>query len=86
MKILFNPGIGLQNVFAVQNKAATNPVNAGIIKPIEDKVTFTGNIETHKINVDPKMAEFVANSLSTSTSGHRATYGSDKFNPDIVEL
>ena len=41
MKILFNPGIGLQNVFAVQNKAATNPVNAGIIKPIEDKVTFT---------------------------------------------
>ena len=86
MKIFFNPGIGSQRVFGVQNAKTSNPVKSQIIEPIEDSITFSGNIETHKINVDVDTAEFVANSLSTSTSGHRATYGSDKFNPDIVQL
>lgn len=86
MKILFNPDFGIRNVFSMQNSTAAKPITNSIIEPIEDKVTFTGNIENHKINVDPKTAEFVANSLSTSTSGHRAKYGSDKFNPEIVEL
>ncbi len=87
MKILFNSDVGVRNVFGVQNvKNSTNPNYSRIIEPIEDRVSFTGNIETHKINVDVDTAEFVANSLSTSTSGHRAKYGSDKFNPEIVQL
>lgn len=51
-----------------------------------DNVTFKGEYVKKPINVDLETAKFVANSLSTSTSGHRAVYGSDKFNKDIVEL
>lgn len=38
------------------------------------------------INVDLETAKYVANSLSTSTSGHRATWMSEKLNPEIVKL
>ncbi len=52
----------------------------------QDSVTFKGNYSTKDINVDVDTAEIVANSLSTSTSGHRAVYGSKLFTPDVVEL
>lgn len=51
-----------------------------------DSVSFSGQYVEKPVNVDLETAKFVANSLSTSTSGHRAVYGSDKFNKDIVEL
>lgn len=51
-----------------------------------DSVSFSARYISKPVNVDVETAEFVANSLSTSTSGHRAPYGSDKFNPDVVEL
>ncbi len=87
MRILFNLDAGVRNSFAVRNmKTANNPINCKAVNPIQDKISFTGNIKTHKIDVDVDTAEFVANSLSTSTSGHRAVYNSETFNPKVVEL
>ncbi|MDD3237576.1 MAG: hypothetical protein PHV37_05705 [Candidatus Gastranaerophilales bacterium] len=51
-----------------------------------DQVSFSGNYQVKPVNVDIDTAEFVANSLSTSTSGHRAPYGSEKFSKDVVQL
>ena len=51
-----------------------------------DKVSFSGNLKAYPVKVDVDTAEFVANSLSTSTSGHRATYGSEVFNKEVVQL
>lgn len=87
MKVMFDAGFGAGRVFAPQDLNADNRVfyKRSFISPV-DAVSFSGNIETHKINVDTSTAEFVANSLSTSTSGHRAPYGSKTFNPEVVEL
>lgn len=38
------------------------------------------------VNVSLDIAKEVANSLSTSTSGHRAIYNSETFTPDVVRL
>ncbi len=52
-----------------------------------DSVTFSGNTLTKQpLNIDIETAEFVANSLSTSTSGHRATYGTKTFDKNVVTL
>ena len=87
MKVMFDAGFGAGRVFAPQDLNADNRVfyKRSFISPV-DAVSFSGNIEAHKINVDTPTAEFVANSLSTSTSGHRAPYGSKTFNPEVVEL
>ncbi len=63
-----------------------NYFNYVSLKPGMDRVSFSGNIKPYPINVDVETAEFVANSLSTSTSGHRAVYGSKVFNRDVVQL
>lgn len=86
MKISFDAGFGAGKVLSLQNQMQNKKSDFAVSKPVFDSVSFSGNIETHKINVDPETARFVANSLSTSTSGHRAPYGSDTFNPDIVQL
>ena len=65
-----------------QNISVSNPFMNGKI----DSVDFSGNYAIKPVNVDLEMAKHVANSLSTSTSGHRAKYGSKEFNKDIVEL
>ena len=39
-----------------------------------------------KIQVSEEKAKEIGDSLSTSTSGHRAVYGGENFNPGIVEL
>ncbi len=51
-----------------------------------DSISFKGSYSDKKINVDIEKAEKIANSLSTSTSGHRAVYGTEDFNADTVEL
>lgn len=56
------------------------------LMPAADKVSFSGRYKTTPVNVSVDNAEFVANSLSTSTSGHRATYGSEIFNKEVVQL
>ena len=77
------------NLLASKNIGAINAsanLNFISLAPIQDKVSFKGNIESKPINVDVDRAEIIANSLSTSTSGHRAPYGSELFNKDTVEL
>ncbi len=86
MKVLFNSSFNAQNIFRMKNFAMGANFNENLIQPIEDKVVFTGNVETHKINVDKDTAEFVANSLLSSESGYMAKYPSDKFNAEVVEL
>lgn len=55
--------------------------------PIQaDSVSFSAKPKTQKLNVDMETATHVAKALSTSTSGYRAEYGTDKFNKDIVEV
>lgn len=84
MKIAFNT----YSVVAPKGVHQAEKTNKVMSNPImqNDMVSFTGNVVPKKVNVDKATAEFVANSLSTSTSGHRAVYGSDKFNPAVVEL
>ena len=73
MKITFDASKGACRVFAPQDLNADSRIfhtrKNNYITPV-DSVSFSGNIETHKVNVDEKTAEFVANRLSTSTSGH----------------
>ncbi len=86
MKITFNSDlrIGRANAYEKIQIARENRIFA--TNPVQDTVSFSGNIKTQKINVDKETAEFVANSLSTSTSGHRAVYGSKTFSPEVVKL
>lgn len=86
MKITFDAGIGVGKTSAPAKIYGRNNQSAVFFNPIKDSVSFSGNIETNEVNVDLETARFVANSLSTSTSGHRAVYGSKVFNPDVVEL
>jgi len=57
-----------------------------------DSVSFSGNTgnkenrTTREMIIDPDVAKTVANSLSTSTSGHRAKYNTTYFNKDTVRL
>ena len=76
-------------IFAVQNLNSNNKVNNFMSTPLmgADSVNFKGDKPVVKdVNVDYETAKFVANSLSTSTSGHRAPYMGDKFTPEIVRL
>lgn len=54
-------------------------------QPVGDSVSFAGK-SVSQIKVSLEKAKFVANSLSTSTSGHRAPYLSENFTKDIVKL
>ncbi len=86
MRISFDAGLNLGKTQApksIQNFTASAPA---AFNPVYDSVSFSGNIEKNEVKVDVDTAKFVANSLSTSTSGHRAVYGSKTFNPEIVEL
>ncbi len=85
MKITFDTNFGIGKVSALNNNKMRN---VSMINPMlaNDSVSFSGNIQAHKVDVDLETAKFVANSLSTSTSGHRAVYGSKHFNPEVVEL
>lgn len=56
-----------------------------------DSVSFSGNAKkgdntTREMKIDKDVAKTVANSLSTSTSGHRAKYNTTYFNKDTVRL
>lgn len=84
MKISFGADFGIGRVSGLQMQTKTNAYTNPILQ--SDSVSFSGNKETKKVNVDYETAKFVANSLSTSTSGHRAVYGSKTFNPEVVEL
>ena len=83
MKVLLNADFNIGKIGVVKNTRTNNIFTS---TAIQDTVSFSGNIKTHELNVDKETAAFVANSLSTSTSGHRATYGSKTFNKDVVKL
>ena len=85
MKINFQSVLNLSKPSMLKNDTKVNYTPNVAFAPIKDSVSFSAR-GVREINVDEKTAEIVANSLSTSTSGHRATYGSDLFNKDIVEL
>ena len=86
MKITFNAGLNVGKPSALKNREQFSRTNFSVSNPIQDSISFSGNIEKNDVNVDIDTAKFVANSLSTSTSGHRAVYGSKTFNPAVVEL
>ena len=67
-------------------KPQLNNFNYISVNQVKDRVSFTGNYKINPVNVDLEKAEYVTNSLSTSTSGHRAVYGSEDFNKEIVQL
>ena len=76
--------------FGQKSKVQSNRSNVNYLKNTGvDTVSFGAtriNDVYRKANVDMDTAMFVANSLSTSTSGHRAPYMSKYFTPDIVKL
>lgn len=51
-----------------------------------DTVSFSSNVRYNYINCNKKAAQDAIDSLSTSTAGHRAKYGTKFFNEDIIEL
>ncbi len=67
--------------FSKNNKVYSNP-----IEPAQDTVSFAGKINKNVVKTGIETAKTVANSLSTSTSGHRAPYNSELFNKEIVSL
>lgn len=74
---------GVQHIQSISNNR-----NAHISAPSlrADSVSFSSKGVKKDLDIDLDTAKFVANSLSTSTSGHRAVYGSDKFNEGVVKL
>jgi len=73
------------SMFSV-NKTHYSKNNVYFTKPLNaDYVTFSAKPKTQKIDVDVETAKTVAKALSTSTSGYRAEYGTEKFNKKIVE-
>ncbi len=79
----------IQNTFfkpQVNLKSAKKLSYASIPQMNSDMVSFKAKANKKDVNVDIEKAKFVANSLSTSTSGHRAEYGGKNFTPDIVRL
>lgn len=61
----------------------TNHVNKNVFKPSFDVVHFTGT-QKKPLPVPAEEILPVADSLSNSTSGHRAIYGSKQFNKDLM--
>ena len=55
-----------------------------VSKPSFDSVAIS-KAEKRNLDHDCKKCITAANSLSTSTSGHRAIYGSELFDKDVVE-
>lgn len=51
-----------------------------------DSVSFKSNYKLEPLNVDWETAKTVADSLSTSTSGHRAKYDTKLFNQEVVKM
>lgn len=82
-----SPVNGFMPIRRVRNNPAEGTINTST-KPLGyDTVSFKGSpYITKPVNVSLEMARKVANSLSTSTSGHRAPYLSEKFTKDIVKL
>lgn len=56
------------------------------INPVLDSVSFNGKTKQKKFDIDFDLAHEVTHSLSSSTSGHRAVYGSSKFDDKVVTL
>lgn len=69
---------------AQANRASTNFATKNVGA---DSVSFGMNKPVNRnLNLDYDTAEFVAHSLSNSTSGHRAKYNSKTFTPEVVKL
>ncbi|MBQ3640482.1 hypothetical protein II906_00895 [bacterium] len=79
----------INGYISTQSIAKLNPMTSFMSAPNvqkADSVSFTSKGVKKPVNVDLKTAEDVAYSLSHSTSGHRAPYGGETFNKDIVQL
>lgn len=60
--------------------------NYSIIPMKCDSVSFKSNYKVEPLDIDWETAKTVADSLSTSTSGHRAKYNTKLFNEDVVKM
>ena len=70
--------------FSNTNTGRKHPIS---LQNKQDTVSFSSLHKKHNnTNVDIDTANFIAQSLSRSTSGHRAPYGSKTFNKDVVKL
>ena len=77
----------INNILVSRYQSSNIKRQEHITSPImADSVSFSAKPKTKKLNVDMDTANHVAKALSTSTSGYRAEYGTDKFNKDIVEV
>ncbi len=82
-----NPINGYMSQLQVQKQPYSRPVEYSTKQLNCDTVSFKGSPFVEKsVGVSLEIAKEVANSLSTSTSGHRAPYLSEKFTKDIVKL
>jgi len=83
MRVCCLNGVNFAPKVAVTNKVQNNYM----IAPLKaDSVSFGTKYNNKKLNVDWETAKTVANSLSTSTSGHRAKYGTELFNEEVVKM
>ena len=79
----------IQNINLIPSKIVKTKSNVSSfhLLPLKsDTVSFSGNYNLRNFYINKEVAKTVANSLSTSTSGHRATYMSETFTPDVVKL
>lgn len=82
-----NVNLNLNYSSLAVNKPIFSHTPIFITRPLQaDYVSFKGDLKKHKINVSPEIAQEVSHSLHTSTAGHRAEFGSEVFNKDVVEL
>lgn len=83
MKVLLNTDLFINNAINIQSSC---PFNYNCkTKPLSfDSVKFSGKIK--RIEVDEETSNILAHSLSTSTAGHRAPWGSKTFNFEIMKL
>ncbi|MBQ8634900.1 hypothetical protein IJ425_01950 [bacterium] len=76
---------GINSVF--KTNVAKKANNNVAISPFKsDIVSFSSKYVNRPLNVDWDTAKTVTDSLSTSTSGHRAEYGTKVFNEDVVKM
>jgi len=82
-----NPISKINFAHPVRNDGDVTAKQAYMTSLKADSVSFgAAKVTAKPVKTAFKIAKFVAESLSTSTSGHRAPYMSEKFNPDIVKL
>ena len=80
-------------ISAIRLSKPNNQLNIRQIQPRyvsgtlkNDTVSFSGRYKSERVNVGLDRAYRITNSLVSSTSGHRAIYGTPEFNADSIRL